>query len=625
MTSERLAARPFHVDLRGVVDLLSRHIYSSPQIYLRELLQNGRDAVRARRELDPASPTGLLQIEPVRDGRPFVLRDNGVGLTAAEATDLLATVGRSSKRDELLQARRADYLGQFGIGLLSCFMVADRILVRSRSAKGGPAIEWIGEASGSFRIRELSDQESAGLSIGTEVVLEPRPEDDALLGPAQVRALARRFGRYLPLAVRLIGEGGAAETLTERPAFLDVDPQDPSEELLALGTSLLGARPMAVIPLTVPATGTEGVAFVLPYAPPPGGRQSSAVHLGRMLVSEKVDGMLPDWAFFVRCVLDTEGLTPTASREGFVEDLLLEHTREQLGNAVRSWVLEQAALRPWKFEEFLAVHELALKALAVHDDELAGTVVPWLGVETSVGPMRIGDLVHEVPSIRYTDTLDEFRQVAAIVPDESPVVNGGYVYDAPLLRRLPDLLGIPVTRVGVGELVDELTPPSLVDRARAMALEERATAALAEAGCTVSVRGFRPAELPALCVVDPDVVRRLDRDDAQEQAAGGIWGEVLGDVSSLIAQRRAGEEREAGTSRLCLNWGSPLVQRLSHLRDDLVFDRTAKLLYVQALLASHRPLRPADRRMLTAAMSDMVTLSVGITADLDQIDEGGAA
>ncbi|MGW9112045.1 HSP90 family protein [Microbacterium sp. NPDC055683] len=607
--------RPFQVDLRGVVDLLSRHIYSSPQVFLRELLQNGRDAIRARRAADPSAPAGLLEIEPAAPGRPFRFRDDGIGLTAGQAAELLSTVGRSSKRDDLLQTRRSDYLGQFGIGLLSCFMVSDRIVVRSRSATAAPAIEWVGDASGSFAIRELDADETNRMAVGTEIALEPRPDDAALLSADRVRALATRFGRYLPVAVAVVNADGTRDTLTEVPAFVGVDAADPSDSVVALGTELLGRRPLDVIPLSVPGTGTEGVAFVLPFAPPPGARQASTVHLGRMLVGEHLDGMLPDWAFFVRCVIDTTGLSPTASREGFVEDSALEHTREQLGAAIRSWILTQATTRPWRFQEFLSVHQLALKAMAVHDDELARIVIPWLTVETSAGDMRVSELTRRYDAVRYAETVDEFRQIAAVVPADAPVVNAGYSYDAALLRRLPDLLDVPVARVTVSELLDELTPPPLADRARAVALEERATAALAEVGCTVSARGFSPAELPALCVVDPEVVRRIERDAAREQASGGIWGDVLGDVSALIEARRRDEGREAASVRLCVNWANPLVQRLAGLADDLVFDRTAKLLYVQALLASHRPLAAADRRMLTSAMTDMVTLSVGITEE----------
>src|SRR5690606_32295884 len=115
------------------------------------------------------------------------------------------------------------YLGQFGIGLLSCFMVSDRIHVTSRSAKGAPAIEWVGDASGEFRIRELDEEATNALPIGTEVALSPRPDDAAMLAREQVTALAEHFGRYLPVAVRVQEEHGTWRRLSREPEFLSDD------------------------------------------------------------------------------------------------------------------------------------------------------------------------------------------------------------------------------------------------------------------------------------------------------------------------------------------------------------------------------------------------------------------
>ena len=126
----------FRVDLRGMVDLLSRNLYSGPRVYVRELLQNAVDAIAARRALEPGCP-GRISIELSRVDGVAALRcaDTGIGLTPEQAAGLLSTVGASSKRDELGLAR-GDYLGQFGIGLLSCFMVSPEIIVTSRSARG---------------------------------------------------------------------------------------------------------------------------------------------------------------------------------------------------------------------------------------------------------------------------------------------------------------------------------------------------------------------------------------------------------------------------------------------------------------------------------------------------------
>ena len=149
----------FQVDLRGMVDLLSRNLYSGPRVYVRELLQNAVDAIAARRALEPGCPQRVVIGLGRADGAAtLTCTDTGIGLTAGEVDELLSTIGASSKRDELGLAR-GDYLGQFGIGLLSCFMVSPEIVVTSRSARGtgaggpvgaggpgGPGVRWRGRS-----------------------------------------------------------------------------------------------------------------------------------------------------------------------------------------------------------------------------------------------------------------------------------------------------------------------------------------------------------------------------------------------------------------------------------------------------------------------------------------------
>ena len=145
----------FQVDLRGIVEILSSHLYSSPRVYVRELIQNARDAIIASGSCPVTPPDGHAPIELVVDdaARTLTVRDYGVGLTEADARELLSTIGASSKREQILQSRR-DYLGQFGIGLLSCFLVADEIVVRSRSARTVVAstMRWIGHGDGTFTV-----------------------------------------------------------------------------------------------------------------------------------------------------------------------------------------------------------------------------------------------------------------------------------------------------------------------------------------------------------------------------------------------------------------------------------------------------------------------------------------
>src|SRR5439155_6988887 len=208
--------RTFQVDLRGVVDLLSHHLYASPRVYVRELLENAVDAITARRAADPqpgSRAPARVVVEPPELTGDGTLRvsDTGIGLTEAQVHELLATIGRSSKRDDLGFARH-EFLGQFGIGLLSCFLVADKIRVETRAA-GAPTVRWTGYSDGRYTVEAAPDDERA--EVGTTVTLVPRYGSEQLLTARTVTDLARLYGSLLPYPVRV----GAVETTDGPPPW----------------------------------------------------------------------------------------------------------------------------------------------------------------------------------------------------------------------------------------------------------------------------------------------------------------------------------------------------------------------------------------------------------------------
>lgn len=213
----------FQVDLRGLVDLLSHHLYSSPRVYLRELLQNAVDAITARRAEEPGAPA---RVRLFASGGELRVEDSGVGLTESDLHTLLATIGRSSKRADGLQEARSDFLGQFGIGLLACFVVAERIRVVSRSSRtpGAPPVEWTARDDGSYTVRTLPHEERP--EPGTTVHLVARAGAAEWLTEQRVLQLARDFGSLLPYDVKvgeepvtdLAGALGPAVRLSREPA-----------------------------------------------------------------------------------------------------------------------------------------------------------------------------------------------------------------------------------------------------------------------------------------------------------------------------------------------------------------------------------------------------------------------
>ena len=145
MDSEPLSPRkakriPFKVDIAGVIEIMGTSLYSHPNTPVRELLQNAHDAIMRRRARD-LSYQGRIDVVQDSAARTLTFSDDGIGLSMNEAEDYLGTLGigitglikkgvtdafelsmHSNKRDG------SNLIGQFGIGLFSAFMLADKIV-----------------------------------------------------------------------------------------------------------------------------------------------------------------------------------------------------------------------------------------------------------------------------------------------------------------------------------------------------------------------------------------------------------------------------------------------------------------------------------------------------------------
>jgi molecular chaperone HtpG len=601
----------FQVDLRGLVDLLSHHLYSSPKVYLRELLQNAVDAITARRAEEPDAPARVRLF--AADGGLRV-EDSGVGLTEADVHSLLATIGRSSKRAEGLQEVRSDFLGQFGIGLLACFVVAERIRVVSRSARtpDAPPVEWTARDDGSYTVRTLPHEQRR--EPGTTVHMVARAGAAEWLAEPRVLALARDFGSLLPYDVR-VGD----EAVTDLPAPWDRAYPSPANRRVALARhchELFGFTPLDAIELDVPLAGIRGVAYVLPSAVSPaqrGGRHR--VHLKGMLLTERGEQLLPDWAFFVRCVLDTDSLRPTASRESLYEDETLAAVREALGGRIRSWLTGLAAGDPERLAAFLAVHHLGVKSLARHDQEMLRTMLPWLPFETTDGRLSLEEFAQRHPVVHFTRTVEEYRQVAPIASAQGVgVVNGGYTYDSELVEALPSVRpGTVVAELDADTVTAHLDGVDPADELALAGFLAAARAKLHPLGCDVVLRAFHPLSVPALHLDDRAARHEQARAQAEEQA-DDLWAGILGSLRG-----------SAPRARLVLNHLNPLIRRIGSLHDPELIGTATESLYGQALLMAQRPLRPADSALLNRAFIGLLEWATHGESAQREPTEGRAA
>ena len=582
----------FHVDLRGVVDLLSHHLYSSPRVYLRELLQNAVDAITARTDEDPAAPrrVRVVPADVSPDGCLHV-EDTGIGLDEDGIRAVLATIGASTKRDALGLARES-FLGQFGIGLLSCFLVTDEIRVTTRRAGSGQTWLWVGRDDGTYAVQPAPEPRA---EPGTDVALRPRGSAAELLAADVVERLAATYAAYLPLDLVVETASGPVTVAGRRFPWEDGSGRDAA---LALGERVLGARPIDVVDLADPAAGVRGQAFVLPH--PTAARGAHRLYAKRMLVGESVPDVLPEWAFFVRAVLDTERLGLTASREALHDDEQLEETRARLGEQLKRWLLRMARTDRARAEDFFRVHHLAVKAAATTDDEMLDVVAEVLPWETTLGQMTLAEFTAVDRVITYVDGVEDYQQVAAIARAEDiPVLNAGYAYDRTIVERwVTRTEGLEAHRLEPEHLADRFTDPDLDDELLFAPLLDVARSVLGRSRAVPVVRAFRPTTLHAVLLVGRDAHRERDRREVAASSVGA-WADALETLA-----------RPDAVPRFVLNAEHPGVRRLAEAGDAALQRIALEALYAHALLAGRHPLTPFDSALVARALPALIDRAV---------------
>lgn len=579
----------FQVDLHGIVEILSRHLYSSPRVFVRELLQNGVDAITARRQVDP-SHRGQITIAAKPDGT-VTFSDDGIGLTAEEVRELLATIGRSSKRDEL-DMQRAGFLGQFGIGLLSCFLVSETIEVRTRSARttDAPTVLWTGHGDGTY---EITEAETSLTEPGTVVTLRPR-YDEHWLRSDTVLDLATHYGALLPMPIGFIDPAGLRRQIAPQLAPWEMGPEAASRYC----ADTFGFEPLATIPLSVPVAGVSGVAFVKPTAASAAEESKHRVYLRRMLLGEAVSGLVPDWASFARVVVDVEQLRPTASREALYHDELLTATRREVGAQLRSWMVRTHAADPQLLEHFIRVHHAGVVAAALVDDDVLQVARDWLQWETTTGHATMSEILRAGRLVRYCGSIKDYEALIAVAAARGiRVVNAGYYNGNALLRRFAQADGSIMLRSTI--LSDLINDDESIDTAMQEVVQVGAHA-LRPVSCEVSGRSFEPRSSPALYVADPE--RAAMARDANRRAAVAS-DPVLGNLLDLLDDEE--DEDVYPFDTLVINSLNPLIERMPAWPDDVRAD-VFRQLYVMARFAAGARVSDAERELLTDSMISLI-------------------
>lgn len=199
------------IHAENILPIIKKWLYSDHEIFLRELVSNGVDAVSKLKHValtEKVGDTSAFRIDVTidKDAKTLTVADNGIGMTADEVRQYINQVAFSGAKDFVeryqLQGDQNAIIGHFGLGFYSAFMVAEKVEIRTKSYKeGAEACRWECEGGLEFKLGP-SDKETRG----TEITLHLSGDAKEFLEPLRVRTVLKKYCSYLPVAIHLDGE-----------------------------------------------------------------------------------------------------------------------------------------------------------------------------------------------------------------------------------------------------------------------------------------------------------------------------------------------------------------------------------------------------------------------------------
>ena len=236
------------VDSENLFPIIKKWLYSDKDIFLRELVSNGCDAVTKLKKLASIGDAKIgederfkVTVSVLPEAKKLIISDNGIGMTAEEIDKYINQIAFSGASDFLAKYKEEDdtgaqIIGHFGLGFYSAFMVADSVTIDSLSYQdGAKAAKWTCDGSMEF---ELSDGERT--ERGTTITLNIAEDSEEFLDEYKIRQILNKYCAFLPIEVYLetpekkeeVKEGEAAEAKEEIKPINDTNPlwmKKPSE------------------------------------------------------------------------------------------------------------------------------------------------------------------------------------------------------------------------------------------------------------------------------------------------------------------------------------------------------------------------------------------------------------
>ena len=198
------------INSENIFPIIKKWLYSDHDIFIREVVSNGCDAITKLKKLELMSETELaddykakIDVVVNPEEKTITFTDNGLGMTAEEVKEYINQIAFSGAADFLEKykdkANDEQIIGHFGLGFYSVFMVADSAEINTLSYKeGAEAVHWESDGGLTFEMKE-SDK----TTVGTEIILHLNEDSYEFANEYRVREVLDKYCSFMPVEIFL--------------------------------------------------------------------------------------------------------------------------------------------------------------------------------------------------------------------------------------------------------------------------------------------------------------------------------------------------------------------------------------------------------------------------------------
>ena len=198
------------IDSENIFPIIKKWVYSDHDIFVRELVSNGCDAITKLKKLDmmgeyelPEGYKPKIEVIVNTEEKTMKFIDNGLGMTAEEEEEYITQIAFSGATQFLEKYKdkttEDDMIGHFGLGFYSAFMVADEVQIDTLSYKeGAKPVHWASEGGTEYEM-----QEGSRTTVGSEITLYLNEDSLEFANEYRAREVLERYCSFMPVEIFL--------------------------------------------------------------------------------------------------------------------------------------------------------------------------------------------------------------------------------------------------------------------------------------------------------------------------------------------------------------------------------------------------------------------------------------